>query len=508
MAHDVFISHSAEDKNVADVACAALEEEGIRCWIAPRDIFPGATWSGAIIDAIMESRIMVFIFSASSNNSPHVLRELECAVSAGVCIMPFRIEDVLPSKSIQYFISSSHWLDASPRPTEEHYAILIKTVKRFLAEGVESDNVELTEAGLTEPGSNTRRTPRGTGILAPTPTAQTTTENEYEKEMDVVNDLLASKQWVACVRGCGALFAKGLRQLLRELLDATGGADIRDRITAAEKRIGGSPSTWERFGLAELVSLFAEADVFSEIRRQLTSNLQKVRCINWNLVAVWYDTSTQTADLMELDEDDAMQMAYWLKIFLYDCELAGKPPAVPPVHKEARSFTECPCCSEPLKNTWNYCPQCGAGLRVTCEVCHRALAHDFKICPYCETVVQRRGVAVTDEVRKAREEFRILCVGAYLDGVVNIRERRLLENKRLELGLSTEEAERIKRDCAPDNVIDYTGLVEGVLVDGVITDAEHAFLQKRAKEMKLDEWVAGQIEKVELAARKEAPGSS
>ena len=42
MAHDVFISYAAKDRTVAEAACAALESEGIRCWIAPRDVLPGA----------------------------------------------------------------------------------------------------------------------------------------------------------------------------------------------------------------------------------------------------------------------------------------------------------------------------------------------------------------------------------------------------------------------------------------------------------------------------------
>jgi hypothetical protein len=52
MAHDVFISHSTEDKAVADAVCAILEKNGVRCWIAPRDILPGADWSASIVDGI------------------------------------------------------------------------------------------------------------------------------------------------------------------------------------------------------------------------------------------------------------------------------------------------------------------------------------------------------------------------------------------------------------------------------------------------------------------------
>ena len=38
----VFISHSSKDRVTADAICAHLESAGINCWIAPRNIEPGA----------------------------------------------------------------------------------------------------------------------------------------------------------------------------------------------------------------------------------------------------------------------------------------------------------------------------------------------------------------------------------------------------------------------------------------------------------------------------------
>ena len=70
MSHDAFITYSTHDKAVADATCAALEAAGIRCWIAPRDITPGAEWGEAIIDGINHCRVMILIFSASANDSP------------------------------------------------------------------------------------------------------------------------------------------------------------------------------------------------------------------------------------------------------------------------------------------------------------------------------------------------------------------------------------------------------------------------------------------------------
>ena len=119
MPYDAFISYCSEDKKVADAVCGTLEANKIRCWIAPRDVLPGRTWGSAIVDAIGESAVMVVIFSRHSNGSPQVMREIERAVNKGVSIIPFRVEDVLPSKDLEYFISSCHWLDAMNPPLEQ-----------------------------------------------------------------------------------------------------------------------------------------------------------------------------------------------------------------------------------------------------------------------------------------------------------------------------------------------------------------------------------------------------
>ena len=84
MAHDVFVSHSVKDKAVADAVVARLEAESVTCWIAPRDVVPGADWGESIINAIESNRIMVLIFSQSANASPQIKREVERAVNKGV----------------------------------------------------------------------------------------------------------------------------------------------------------------------------------------------------------------------------------------------------------------------------------------------------------------------------------------------------------------------------------------------------------------------------------------
>jgi hypothetical protein len=130
--HDVFISYAQPDKTVADAVCAKLESRNIRCWIAPRDIAPGKNFPEAIIEGIENGKVVVLIFSSSANKSPHVTRELTNAVNKGRMIIPFRIEDVIPSKSMEYLIGVPHWLDAVSPPLDQHIDRLIRTVERLI----------------------------------------------------------------------------------------------------------------------------------------------------------------------------------------------------------------------------------------------------------------------------------------------------------------------------------------------------------------------------------------
>jgi hypothetical protein len=133
MAHDVFISHSSNNRTVANAVCAALESIGIRCWIAPRDVLPGRSYSGEITRAIQQSRAFVLIFSEHSNNSEQVLREVQLAANSRLHIVQFRIDAVLPSDDLEYYLSGPHWLDAVTPPLDAHLEQLKSSMKALLA---------------------------------------------------------------------------------------------------------------------------------------------------------------------------------------------------------------------------------------------------------------------------------------------------------------------------------------------------------------------------------------
>ena len=138
----VFISHSSKDLQAAQIACEVLEQHGLTCWMASRDIRPGMEWGEAIIEGIESTKVMVLVFSKHANESAQVRREVERAVNKGRVIIPLRIENVLPKKALEYFLSVPHWLDAFSPPLQTHIEKLAVTIKGIIAsDGTATDVV-------------------------------------------------------------------------------------------------------------------------------------------------------------------------------------------------------------------------------------------------------------------------------------------------------------------------------------------------------------------------------
>jgi formylglycine-generating enzyme required for sulfatase activity len=137
--HQVFISYASDnissttsDRQVADRICIALESQGIRCWIAHRDILPGDDWLNAIIDAVQGSKVIVLVFSANTEESEWVKDEVKIALDKKIKIIPIRIEDVFPRGSLRILKFRCQWMDAFPQPREKHLEQLAATVLKHL----------------------------------------------------------------------------------------------------------------------------------------------------------------------------------------------------------------------------------------------------------------------------------------------------------------------------------------------------------------------------------------
>jgi hypothetical protein len=146
MVHDVFVSYSTKDKAITDSIVAALEQNQIRCWYAPRDIRPSEDWGNAISNAIEECKIFLIIFSGNSNHSRRVLDELNLAITQEITILPFRIEKLEPDGAMRLHLSSRHWLDAYDPSWQSHLKKLITTISSYLETRIAEDEVRVPEA--------------------------------------------------------------------------------------------------------------------------------------------------------------------------------------------------------------------------------------------------------------------------------------------------------------------------------------------------------------------------
>jgi hypothetical protein len=128
--YSAFLSHASEDRQTAEAVCRHLEAAGFRCWIAPRDVRPGKDYPEEIIRGIEESKCLVLILSEVSNKAPFVRAEVERAYSKGKPVFPVRIQEVLPSRALELFISTKHWIDAWQGNIEQHAARLAQELAR------------------------------------------------------------------------------------------------------------------------------------------------------------------------------------------------------------------------------------------------------------------------------------------------------------------------------------------------------------------------------------------
>ena len=112
--HDVFISYSSQNIEAAQAICHALEQNEIRCWMAPRNIPYGAQYGDVIDDAIKTCKVVVVLFSETAASSQWVNGELNVAFEEQKTIIPFRLDQTPLKGQTRVMLNQRHWIDAYP----------------------------------------------------------------------------------------------------------------------------------------------------------------------------------------------------------------------------------------------------------------------------------------------------------------------------------------------------------------------------------------------------------
>lgn len=152
--YDVFISYSSLDKTVMSIV-GAVESNGLKCWIAPRDITPGIPYARAIMSALNLCDNFVVFISANSLNSEDVLNEIDNAHSLKKYIIPCFIENVQLTPEFNYYLKRKQWLnimeDINPlirllcQSNQQKLESFNSLPKRFFPEGY---NINTTKSGV------------------------------------------------------------------------------------------------------------------------------------------------------------------------------------------------------------------------------------------------------------------------------------------------------------------------------------------------------------------------
>jgi hypothetical protein len=107
----IFLSYASKDQKTAETLCQALEGRGLDCWMACRNVHPGENFQEAIVRAIRSAKVMLFVFSANSNNSDEVKKEIVLAGQHKLFVIPVRVEDVIPNEALAYEFATRQWID-------------------------------------------------------------------------------------------------------------------------------------------------------------------------------------------------------------------------------------------------------------------------------------------------------------------------------------------------------------------------------------------------------------
>lgn len=138
MNHDVFISYSSLDKEAAQAICHTLEQNEIRCWMAPRDIPPGSEYGDLIDEAIKRASVVVVLFSETAATSLWVKGELNIAFEEQKVIIPFRLDKTPLQGQNRIILNQKHWIDAYP-DYKTKFNDLVKAVALAVGKDVRLD---------------------------------------------------------------------------------------------------------------------------------------------------------------------------------------------------------------------------------------------------------------------------------------------------------------------------------------------------------------------------------
>ena len=142
----VFISYSSKNQRVANELCAYLEQAGIACWMAPRDIPSASSYAGEITRAIKSADDVLLVYSKDSCRSVHVKNEINLAINNAKSILPYCMDNSPYDDDLEYYLSSRQKI-VSQGDQKKDFALILQALAAHRPEKTVEQAAVLPEAG-------------------------------------------------------------------------------------------------------------------------------------------------------------------------------------------------------------------------------------------------------------------------------------------------------------------------------------------------------------------------
>lgn len=134
--YDVFISYSRKDSNIAEEICNYLDQSSISYFIDKRGIAGGVEFPIVLANAILESRVFLYLASNNSYESKFTRKEITFAFNKlpENCLLPYIIDDSQLPIELEFVFSSINWRSLSEHPIEVIVDDILKLLGRATAD--------------------------------------------------------------------------------------------------------------------------------------------------------------------------------------------------------------------------------------------------------------------------------------------------------------------------------------------------------------------------------------
>lgn len=132
MLYDVFISHASKDQEEVSKIVAYLEQAGYVCFVSYRDIPHCEDWADRLIEALEQSKCVIYVHTKAANNSNQIIREIQISVDdLKKPFIIYRLTDEPFKGGKKYFLQTLNWID-SLESSEQSLPLLVKTIRSTL----------------------------------------------------------------------------------------------------------------------------------------------------------------------------------------------------------------------------------------------------------------------------------------------------------------------------------------------------------------------------------------